>query len=58
MTDRYVKIVFDYINTATFAYVGIKLIKNPQVHLVILCFCFGFAALANSIMDTLYQANG
>lgn len=56
MTGMYGALVFDSINFVSFAYVGSKLIRNPQQHLVILCFCFGTAALAYTVADTLRVA--
>ena len=58
MTDIYSAAVFNIINCLSYAYVATKLIKNPQQHLVILCFCFGLAALANSVWYIIYLTNG
>jgi hypothetical protein len=51
-------LVCDSINLASFAYVGYKLIRNPQKHLVVLCFCFGTAAAAFVVQDSLYFTSG
>jgi hypothetical protein len=53
LTDHYSDLVFNLINAATFAYVGYKQIKNPQRHLVILCFLFGTAALTSVVEEIL-----
>jgi hypothetical protein len=51
--DNYEATIFNWINFITFTYVGFQLRKNPQRHLIILCFCFGMAALINTIEYTL-----
>jgi hypothetical protein len=56
-TDFYTDTVFNLINAATFAFVGYKQIKNPQRHLVILCFLFGTASLAWAVSDILLLTN-
>ena len=55
--DNVSGIVFDSISLITFVYVGYKTIKNPQKHLVILCSCFGTAALANAVLEAIFLAN-
>ncbi len=58
MADLYSSMVFNFINSASFAFVATKQIKNPQRHLTILCFCFGFAALAQAVSDAIFSTNG
>jgi hypothetical protein len=58
MTDFYSGLVFNILNFLSYAYVGTLLIKKPQQHLTILCFCFGFAALTDVVLQTLYLTNG
>ncbi len=58
MTNRTLSLVFNSINFLSYAYVGTLLIKNPQKHLAILSFCFGFAALAYVVQYTLLLTNG
>jgi hypothetical protein len=49
--------MFNYINLLTFAYVGYRLVRNPQRHLIVLCLCFGTAALSEAIYWTLVNTN-
>ena len=58
LTDGYSDMIFNLINAVTFAYVGYKQIKNPQSHLVILCFLFGTAALSYAVEEILILFDG
>ncbi len=58
LTDIYSALVFNTLNCLSHAYVGTLLIKNPQQHLAMLSFCFGFTALANAVWYMLYLTNG
>jgi hypothetical protein len=50
-TEIFAAVLFNSLNLITMAYAGYKQIKSPQRHLVILCLCFGTAALAGAIYD-------
>ena len=56
-TDNFSGEALNLINLVSYSYVAIKLIKNPQTHLVILCVFFGSAALAEAGAYTLYLIN-
>ena len=58
LTDGYSDMIFNLINAVTFAYVGYKQIKNPQSHLVILCFFFGTATLSYAVEEILILFDG
>ena len=55
--NLYSGIVFNSLNLITLSYAGYKTIRNPQRHLVILCSCFGSAALANAVQSVVLLTN-